>query len=170
MVAMNAFQSNLRIYKDIIFFLISLLIVNSSCFFRGKSNNSFNTLTQNYREGHYIYEDNLLILSAKIKQSEIPGGYEYELLIVNNNIDPITLNYYNDILTLYHQDRIYSLGKLTHYSLYPDKLDPGQGFKVIFQVDGIFSAAIYEIQELFFKLGEKRFTLQRNPAANWPQQ
>ncbi len=170
MVTMNTFQSNPRIYKGIILFLMSLLIVNSSCFFRGKSNNSSNILTQNYRDGHYIYEDNLLILSAKIKQAEIPGGYEYELLIVNNNIDPINLNYYNDILTIFHQDRIYSLGKITHYTEYPSKLDPGQGFKILFQVDGIFSADIYNIQELFFKLGEKRFTLQRNPAASWPQQ
>jgi hypothetical protein len=124
---------------------------------------------QNFDEGHFIYQDQFLTLSAKIRKAKYREGYEYEMLIVNNNINPINLDYYNDILTMKHEGRIYSVGKVTSHTAYPESLEPGEGTKVIFQIDGIFSNSLKEIETLYFKLGEKRYALRKNPAANWQQ-
>lgn len=167
---MNLFSKRFR--KFPITQLIILLFVTSllpSCFFRGGSSGSANDAMLNYQEGNYIYEDNLIILSAKIHTGEMPGSYEYSLVIINNNISALPLNYYNDILTLNYQDKIYSLGKNTSSSVYPSSLEPAESTMIRFQIDGIFSDVVKDIKELVFKMGEFRYTLRRNPSAVWPE-
>jgi hypothetical protein len=146
---------------------ISFLLINTSCFFMGSSKNSRNNAMIYYQDGNFIYEDNLLILSGKIAQAEMTEGYIINLIIINNNIDPITMDYYNDILTMNHEDRIYSLGKVTPSRLYPSGLEPGESMEVTFQIDGVFNDTVYEIKELIFKIGERRYILRRNPTAHW---
>lgn len=147
--------------------MISLLLINTSCFFMGSSKNSRNNAMLYYQDGNFIYEDNLLILSGKIGKAEMTEGYIIDLIIINNNIDPITMDYYNDILTMNHEDRIYSLGKITPSRLYPSILEPGESMEVTFQIDGVFNDTVYEIKELIFKIGERRYILRRNPTARW---
>jgi len=121
----------------------------------------------NYQTGHYIYQDNLLTLAARIRPAEIPGSYLYEFLLINNGISPIPMNYYNDILTMTYENKIHSLGKLTKLREYPTSLEPEESQLIVFQLDGVFSTVVYQIKELVFKMGDKRYVLQRNPDAYW---
>ena len=77
------------------------------------------------------------------------------------------MNYYRDILTLTYEGKSFSVRKHSKLKDYPEILKPGDHLVVFFQVDGIFSNAVYQIDKLTFKLGEKRYILKRNPRALW---
>ena len=119
------------------------------------------------REAHYIYKDNQLTLAARIRKSDVAGGYQYEFLFMNMGKSPILLNYYSDILTMSYMGKIFSLRKLSKFSEYPKSLDAGQYFVTLFHIDGIFSKSVYEIDRLIFKFKDRRFVLERNPGALW---
>ena len=121
----------------------------------------------NIQMAHYIHEDPLLTLAAHIRPSGPVGSYEYEFLIFNKSRTPLPMNYYRDILTLSYEGKNFSVRKQTKLKDYPESLDPGAFSLVIFNIDGIFSSSVYEIDKLTFKLGEKRYTLKRNPGALW---
>ncbi|UCF63249.1 MAG: hypothetical protein JSW33_11845 [bacterium] len=121
----------------------------------------------NLPEAHYIYEDNLLTLAARIRKADIAGGYEYEFLISNKGITPIPLDYYGDILTISYMGKIFSSRKLLKFNEYPRSLESGQYLVIPCHIDGIFSQSVYDIEKLIFKLGERRYTLSRNPGALW---
>jgi hypothetical protein len=149
------------------FFLLIIIILLAGCSVKEKLRRTPDFSAANYESGHYLYEDNLIILSAQIQPSEIPGGYEYALLIINRGSSPLPLNYYQDILTLSYNNKIYSLRKITRASEYPLSLVTGQSCIVYFQIDGTFSPQVYNIEYLIFKMGEKRYILKRNPGAVW---
>lgn len=121
----------------------------------------------NIQTAHYIYVDPLLSMAARIRPSKLAGSYEYEFLLLNKGISPLSMNYYRDILTLNYGEKSFSVRKQTKLKDYPKTLDPGTNILIIFQIDGIFSGGIYEIDKLTFKLGEKRYILKRNPRALW---
>jgi hypothetical protein len=77
------------------------------------------------------------------------------------------MNYYRDILTLSYEGKSFSVRKHSKLKDYPEILEPGVYMVVIFHIDGIFSSAVYQIDKLTFKLGEKRYILKRNPKALW---
>jgi len=118
-------------------------------------------------QSHYIYEDNLITLAAQIRKSDIVGGYEYEFLILNKGITPIPLNYYSDILTISFMGKIFSSRKMIKLNEYPQSLESGRYLVFPCHIDGIFSQSVYEIEKLIFKLGERRYSLSRNPKALW---
>jgi hypothetical protein len=149
------------------FFLLLIIISLAGCNVKEKLRRTPDFSATNYESGHYLYEDNLILLSAQIQPSEIPGGYEYALIIINRGSSPLPLNYYQDILTISYNDKIYSLRKITRVSEYPHSLDTGQSCMVFFQIDGTFSPQVYNIDYLIFKMGEKRYILKRNPGADW---
>ncbi len=149
------------------FFLIFILILLSNCVVKEKLRSTPDFSISNYESRHYLYEDNMIALSAQIQPSEIPGGYEYALLIINRGSSPLPLNYYQDILTMSYGNKIYSLRKITRAGEYPGTLVTGHGFVVYFQIDGTFSPQVYNIEYLIFKMGEKRYILKRNPQAVW---
>jgi hypothetical protein len=119
----------------------------------------------NIQMAHYIHEDPLLTLAAHIRPSDPVGSYEFEFLIHNKSKTPLPMNYYRDILTLSYEGKNFSVRKQTKLKDYPESLEPGESALVIFNIDGIFSSSVYEIDKLTFKLGEKRHTLKRNPGA-----
>lgn len=147
--------------------IILLLTLSFSCGVKSTMKKTPVFSIDNYKTGHYIYQDNLLTLAARIRSGEIPGSYQYEFLVINNGISPIPMNYYNDILTMTYDNKIYSLGKITKLRDYPTSVDPGESRLIFFQLDGVFSPVVYQIKELVFKMGDKRYTLQRNPDAYW---
>jgi len=118
-------------------------------------------------EAHYIYDDNLITLAARVRKSDIVGGYEYEFLILNKGMTPIPLNYYSDILTMSYLGKIFSSRKLVKLNEYPHSLESGKYLVFPCHIDGIFSQSVYEIEKLIFKLGERRYSLSRNPKALW---
>jgi hypothetical protein len=146
--------------------IFSLLIL-TSCGVKSSMKKTADFGIANYKTGHYIYQDNLLTMAARIRPAEIPGAYRYDVLLINNGISPIPMNYYNDILTMTYENKIHSLGKITKLREYPTSLEPGESQLISFQLDGVFSQVIYQIKELVFKMGDKRYVLQRNPDAYW---
>jgi hypothetical protein len=121
----------------------------------------------NIQTAHYIYEDPLLNLAARIRPSNMAGSYEYEFLILNKGINPVSMSYYRDILTLTYEGKSFSVRKQSKLKDYPETLKPGSHLVVLFHIDGIFSNSVYQIDKLTFKLGEKRYTLKRNSRALW---
>jgi hypothetical protein len=155
-------KKNLKVAIAIFFLLILI-----SCGVKSSMKKTSDFGVTNYQTAHYIYRDNLLTLAARIRPAEIPGAYQYDLLLINNGISPIPMNYYNDILTMTYENKIHSLGKITKMREYPTSLEPGESKLIIFQLDGIFSQVVYQIKELVFKMGDKRYVLRRNPDAYW---
>ncbi len=148
-----------------IFYLIFLIF--SGCSVTKELGDKSDFSENNFTQGHYIYEDNMVTLSALIQKSDFRAGFEYILLIINRSSSPIPLNYYSDILTISYEGKIYSLRKSTRNNQYPHSLEPGKSIRVVFQLDGTFSPVVYKIDYLIFKLGEKRYILKRNPQALW---
>ena len=147
--------------------ILLFIILGNGCSVQSKLKSTPEFSPANYLEGHYLYEDNLIVLSARLREADIPGGFQYEFLIINKGTSPLSLNYYNDILTMNYQGKIYSLRKITKMADYPARLGIGESSLTVFQLDGMFSKSVYDIPELIFKLGEKRYFLKRNPGARW---
>ena len=150
--------------------LIAGIVVSSlfwSCGIKGQLSKTPDFSPTELRDAHYIYQDNLLTLAARIRKSEIAGGYQYEFLFMNKGNSPIILNYYGDILTMSYMGKIFSLRKLSKFDDYPKSLDAGQYFVTLYHIDGIFSQSVYETERLIFKFKERRFVLERNPGALW---
>jgi len=156
-------QKNLH-GKSLVFLIF---LVSISCGVRSSMKKTPDFGIENYQTSHYIYQDNLLTLAARIRSAEIPGSYLYEVLLINNGISPIPMNYYNDILTMTYENKIHSLGKLTKLREFPTSLEPDESQVIYFQLDGVFSQVVYQIKELVFKMGDKRYILRRNPDAYW---
>ncbi|MBN2365826.1 MAG: hypothetical protein EH225_07355 [Calditrichaeota bacterium] len=154
-------------YQKMILLTVLLIWTVTGCGVHQKLSSKPEFSRENYRQGHYFYEDNMITLSVLIQKSDLRGGYQYLLLLVNRGSSPLPLNYYSDILTINYNNKIYSLRKSTQYSAYPSSLDPGESTIAVFQLDGMFSLYVYDIEQLMFKLGEKRYILERNPQALW---
>ena len=156
-------------YK-LICFLFSAILTSGlfwSCGIKGQLKKAPDFSLAELREGHYIYEDHLLTLAARIRKSDVAGGYQYEFLFMNKGKSPIVLNYYGDILTMSYMGKIFSIRKVCTFSEYPKNLDAGQYFVTPYHIDGIFSESVYEIDRLIFKFKERRYVLERNPGALW---
>ena len=138
-----------------------------SCGIKGQLKKTPDFSPAGIQEAHYVYEDHLLTLAARIRKSDVAGGYQYEFLFMNKGNSPIVLDYYSDILTMSYMGKIFSLRKVCKFSEYPKSLAGGQHFVVLFHIDGIFSQSVYEIDRLIFKFKERRYVLERNPAALW---
>jgi hypothetical protein len=161
----NHFRLWQKFYRAGLILLFFLAII--SCGMKNSMKKTPDFGIANYQTAHYIYQDNLLTLAARIRPAEIPGSYLYEFLLINNGISPIPMNYYNDILTMTYENKIHSLGKLTKLREYPKSLEPEESQLIYFQLDGVFSPVVYQIKELVFKMGDKRYVLRRTPDAFW---
>jgi hypothetical protein len=139
----------------------------SSCGIKGQLKKTPDFSPAELRKAHYIYEDHLFTLAARIRKSDVAGGYQYEFLFMNKGRAPIDLDYYSDILTMSYMSKIFSLRKVCKYSDYPKSLGAGQYFVTPFHIDGIFSQSVYDIERLIFKFKERRYVLERNPGALW---
>jgi hypothetical protein len=159
------------LYKKPLFYISLAGILASSflwnCGIKGQLQKNPDFSTADLREAHYIYEDPLMTLAARIRKSDVAGGYQYEFLFMNKGKSPILLNYYGDILTMSYMGKIFSIRKLSKHSEYPKSLDAGQYFVTLYHIDGIFSKSVYEIDRLIFKFKERRYVLERNPGALW---
>jgi hypothetical protein len=161
-------MKNLEIPKVFrVLFLTGILGVFSDCGVKTGLKPVPDLSPVNIQTAHYIFEDPLLSLAARIRPSDMAGSYEYEFLILNKGITPLPMNYYRDILTLTYEGKSFSVRKQSKLKDYPESLRPGTHLVVIFQIDGIFSSGVYQIDKLTFKLGEKRYILKRNPKALW---
>ena len=145
----------------------NFLVLSSGCGVKTGLKPEVGLNPQNIATAHYTYEDQLVTLAARIRPAELAGSYEYEFLIMNKGVTPLPMHYYSDILTLSYSGKVFSVRKETKLKEYPHTLKSGEYFVAIFKIDGIFSNAVYQIDKLTFKLGEKRYTLNRNPRALW---
>jgi hypothetical protein len=138
-----------------------------SCGIKGQLKKTPDFSPAKLQEAHYIYEDHVLTLAARIRKSDVVGGYQYEFLFQNKGNTPLALNYYSDILTMSYMGKIFSLRKVCKYDEYPKNLNGKRHFVTLFHIDGIFSQSVYDIDRLIFKYKERRYVLERNAGALW---
>ena len=122
---------------------------------------------ENYLFAHYIYEDESLVLAAKIRSGGILGSYWYNFMIMNRSNGPIKLNYLIDVTSMILEGKKYQLHKLTRITAYPSVLNPDSFFSFGLSIEKRFNNRINDIEELKFQFNQMEYTLSKNESVTW---